>query len=332
MENKLKRYTVKLFLGILLVCSLMFLWIKSQNEGPFFWIAEKNGKKIYMLGTLHYGVALHELQCFDEIVIHLSEVDFVFTEMMESTFLQSQLDLKKNTVSKTGQAFQNLKKKSQKFLGNKFGHKYLKNMNYYGLNSVLQYSCFSDVFSSNDKLKKKMIDSMQNEDSLMDVEVQKIAQSKGIPQGDLDDLSDIEYILKEKPPLSITAEDIDKRISNYDEYCSPKNIIEYLKLFLSRKKKYISGKNIIRIYEKQKNVKGILKDLSEGNINIMMYNSEFLLKHRNEKWLPKILEAFNNYNNIFITAGLFHFITDYNLLDILKTEGFSIKRFKTNCK
>ena len=60
---------------------------------------------------------------------------------------------------------------------------------------------------------------------------------------------------------------------------------------------------------------------------------ENLLKKRNEIWLERIISAHQQEANkeMFIAAGLAHFTEDHNLLDMLKIEGFRIKRYSVGC-
>ena len=82
------------------------------------------------------------------------------------------------------------------------------------------------------------------------------------------------------------------------------------------------------------------------------FRIKYIMNFRNEIWRPKIIKAHENHNSIFIAAGLAHFITqdhnpnniralkDYievnkslpvNVLDMLKEEGFTVKRMKPDC-
>ena len=46
---------------------LTFSYSAFATEKPYpFWLAEKNGKKVYMLGTIHFA-GLKEYQCPSEI-------------------------------------------------------------------------------------------------------------------------------------------------------------------------------------------------------------------------------------------------------------------------
>ena len=55
-------------------------------------------------------------------------------------------------------------------------------------------------------------------------------------------------------------------------------------------------------------------------------DENILLKNRNELWLKKFLSAHEEYESIFIAAGLTYFTENHNMLDMLEEEGFSIER------
>ena len=61
--------------------------------------------------------------------------------------------------------------------------------------------------------------------------------------------------------------------------------------------------------------------------------NETALKKRNETWLKKLVSAHQLKANkeMFVAAGLGHFTEDHNVLDMLKSEGFSVKRYSAKC-
>ena len=54
--------------------------------------------------------------------------------------------------------------------------------------------------------------------------------------------------------------------------------------------------------------------------------STSVFKDRNEKWLPKFKSAHAQYNRIFLMAGYGHFTSRDNLINMLKSESFSVER------
>ena len=66
---------------------------------------------------------------------------------------------------------------------------------------------------------------------------------------------------------------------------------------------------------------------------IKSYKDNFkhnILRKRNEIWLKKLVSA--SEKNMFVAGGLAHFQGSYNVLDGLKKEGFSVRRFNSECQ
>ena len=57
-----------------------------------------------------------------------------------------------------------------------------------------------------------------------------------------------------------------------------------------------------------------------------------ILKDRNKQWFIKFKNAHGKYNEIFLASGTAHFIGNFNLLDMLKADGFSISRMNASCE
>lgn len=55
-------------------------------------------------------------------------------------------------------------------------------------------------------------------------------------------------------------------------------------------------------------------------------HDEWALKNRNEKWLIQFKSALKNHNQIFMAAGNAHFTRSFNLIDMLRRDGFDIER------
>ena len=71
-------------------------------------------------------------------------------------------------------------------------------------------------------------------------------------------------------------------------------------------------------------VKGLNKWL-HNRYSTSEYN-KWVLKNRNEKWAMQFKKAYKNHDHIFIAAGTFHFIGPFNLIDMLRRDGFDIER------
>lgn len=128
---------------------------------------------------------------------------------------------------------------------------------------------------------------------MMDKQVQETAQNKGIPLEALDDSVVLTPLI-----TSTTKEDVVKKIEKYPQ-CLAKAEIFF--------NKYRNG------------------DLSLGD-NLGETLTEHGLRDRNKKWLAKFQSVYNNYDNMFIAVGVAHFIGPFNLVDMLREEGFSVEQ------
>ena len=74
----------------------------------------------------------------------------------------------------------------------------------------------------------------------------------------------------------------------------------------------------------------LIEDYKLGDVDYYITDSddvntkfdEVILKNRNEHWLKEFKKAHHDYDQIFLAAGLFHFIGKFNLIDMLNQEGF----------
>ena len=68
------------------------------------------------------------------------------------------------------------------------------------------------------------------------------------------------------------------------------------------------------------------------NFNEEDETSVVLLKNRNEKWMDEFQPIHRSYKQVFTAAGNAHFTWSFNMLDMLKAEGFSIQRMQSSCQ
>lgn len=126
----------------------------------------------------------------------------------------------------------------------------------------------------------------------MDLEVESLALRSNTPVKALD---------KEKQLQAIgsvyTKKDVEEAIKAYPQSC-PENV---------------------RIFEHYR----------AGTVPVGRYDgksSKVLLRDRNEHWLTQFQSAHDEYDNIFVAGGVAHFIDNFNFVDMLKEEGFSVER------
>ena len=58
---------------------------------------------------------------------------------------------------------------------------------------------------------------------------------------------------------------------------------------------------------------------------------KILLEERNKTWFKKLMSAHQAHEEMFVAAGLGHFTYNHNILDMLKSEGFTVKRYSSKC-
>ena len=320
---------MKVFLVMILLFPTVSFSVRD-TKGPFFWQAKKNDKHIYILGTIHFGVALEDLQCSEEISSHLDNSDLVFTESDPSPNPEAQLaaqnEIKGLMIDNTGNSYRNFNKKSQQFFQTLNLQHY--NISHYGFLSVLYHICTQDQELS-------LLQKFNQQGTLsLDKQIKDIAQYKQINQNILDNdsikptLELIKSIVQ-----NITAQTVEEFINDYHIICSHENMEKLLYLSVDYLDKFKAGENLsLNTSENMKQNRGIHKDTPRPGAIFPTANSipKNLLKERNEIWANKLTSV--SVNNIFVAAGVFHFIEEFNVLDMLKTAGFSVKRMNATCE
>ena len=324
-------------------------------KGPFFWEMEKDGKTSYILGTVHIGVTLERLQCSNAIKSHLDHSDLLLTEMNENQISQI-------LMSQSGEDFQSLSEESQRFFKDKMAQMKSKgllqedfnveNLSFFSLKQLIPQICISEL-SKEDLVKfveyvqKRIQQSLTKEmesdfnSPMLDFQIQQIAQSKDIPQAYLDDVEAIKTLLFDDGSNSIVGK-LDEFIKKYEmterAQCNYQNLLK-----VSKEQKKILTDDLSKMIELYKSGEGKLfseqmkeyiKSISgpDASDKVQEFINQKLLKSRNEQWIEKIVESHEDNDSVFIAAGVSHFISYSNVLDMLKDRGFSVKRLKVNCK
>ena len=247
------------------------------KSDPYFWKAEKEGKISYWLGTIHQGVALHELPCTVFIQQQLQASNLVWTERGVPTKKEGEIQ-DADLLSSNSQDFNSLNTETQQFLRQK---NIADNLSYIGYIFRLSNLCFQEGLGAS-----TLTFSMDNE-------VRQVAQMSKIPIKALDDTSVFKDITN-----AFTKEDVEQQVESYHN--CPKR-----------------AKNQVNTYKQAKWDK-----LSYDDKN---YTKE-VLKKRNQKWMEKFKSSYKSYNQMFLAAGVAHFIGPFSILDMLEEEGFSVQR------
>ena len=275
------------FLFLTVSCGPLF----SANK-PYFWKVEKDGKTSHFLGTLHNGIPLTELLCSDTIITQLKNSDLVLTELGEGIVDPQQRKVWKETLhlSPNNEDFNQLSPESQRFLERN------------GISKELSYNAMTFALS---KLCMRAAVGEEAAQISMDDQVEATAIDLNIPLQALDTL-ELRRPVKEH---TLTKEYIEQRIETFP-WCPAS--IQYLIFYYKR------GQS--RPYE----VRGLDRWLQ--NRYSRDENDKWLLKNRNEKWVDQFKEAHKSYDRIFVAAGNLHFTGAFNLVDILRRDGFKIER------
>ena len=341
----------KVFFIPLVLCFISFADGDGFFEkGPFFWKAEKDGRVLHILGTVHVGVDFEDLKCSEEISQSLVQANLVWTEFgLHSNLNQSmQQTPVQNTqpnelmLDSSGDSFRNLNKESKDFFYDNVKNRredlidYFKSSNYLGLLHAVNQLCLIKhvrfIYEWNQKNKIE---------SMLDVQIRKLAEDKGISQNYLDTqqgldnlaLSKIKFMRRfiegegfsfketiERDIKSCTQENLEKSLEANDQV-----LVKVIENTLSGQDFDILELNV-QNFKEQGWTENQIKKYSE-----FFYKN--IIKERNENWLKKIASAHQEEENksMFIAAGLAHFTGDDNVLDMLKGEGFTVKRYSAGC-
>ena len=336
----------KVFFIPLVLCFISFAGGGGFFEkGPFFWKAEKDGRVLHILGTVHVGVDFEDLKCSEEISQSLAQANLVWTESnqsMQQTPVQN-TQLNELMLDSSGDSFRNLNKESKDFFheilkiaGGSSDN--LKSSSYLVLLMGVQQLCLlkhKKFINEWNQLKNKKAKSH------LDAQIQKIAEDKEISQNYLDTpqvyeniaLSTIKFMRRViEGEGSSFKEKVEETIKNCTQENLEKNLEAEDQLIAKVIENTLSGQDFDAFELQAQAFKE--QGLTENQIKKQRdFFIKYLLKERNENWLKKIVSAHQEEENksMFIAAGLAHFTEDYNVLDMLNGEGFTIKRYSAGC-
>lgn len=328
---------------IFLIFSFLFLFVsplEGIEKSPFVWIVEKDGKTSYLLGTVYVGVSLKDMPCSSQILHQIQNSDLLFIEQkalddferlseeeQRKLFIGSREE-QKEIFSKLSLESQESIRERKKVMDNVLRSSVLVHFQNESEEALLELSPesreFLTKYGANPKGNHadfvhfiRFIVYYAAYFSLpsLDREFVKIALSGSL---EIKALNDNEKIKKDvqsqsssdKAPFPIDYLFVEERIAGIGDILD-----QMIGVFLQSAQVYKS-------YDIQY-VKERMNMLKVGSGNI---NNEVFLKNRNELWFKEFMEAHEEYNSIFLAAGLAHLIGSHNLLDMLEKEGFSVER------
>ena len=153
----------------------------------------------------------------------------------------------------------------------------------------------------------------------LDSQIKKIALSHSI---EIKALDDNKRVSKDFDDNKRIGKDLQATSSSKPSYTVDHTVIEQLiegmdNLVAQIKLQSVQISQIYKLYDANRLREVVVSKLPSKKI---------LLKNRNELWLEKFMEAHEKYENIFLAAGVAHFIGAHNMLDMLKEKGFSLSR------
>ena len=315
-------YVLTYFLLLALFIAACGKTPSSNKFGPYFWKVEKDNKASYFLGTIHVPITFENLQCSKEIKSHLGNSDYLFVERDTNKAQNLGNSVMDNILSIKESKFYTLNKNSQAF----FKERSIPEIfNYAGYAFVLNLMILRDVTEKHLLIAKDCpslgfpLDILCLQDSAgkmsmgasLDGHIESIARKQDLQIGSLDDeIYDDSHADALTQLFETTPEDIDKGVLNFNKGVT--SLFQFIN-------QYIKGELAI---EKA----GEAAEAEAGESTMV------LLKDRNEKWVGKFQPIHRTHKQVFLGAGTRHFIGSFNVLDMLKAEGFSIKRMQSSCQ
>ena len=156
-----------------------------EAKGPFFYKADKEGKSLYLLGTMHVE-NLDQLQCRSPIMSFLEDSDLLFTESNAEMGAQVRSELLFDMSKSSDYKFNELSENSKKFLVDMLKsnaqkpyseEEYIKALQQFNAEFtalIITGSCL--LFDEN------LMSLLQSLQKIMDFEIQQIADSLSIPK------------------------------------------------------------------------------------------------------------------------------------------------------
>lgn len=327
--------------------------VNSTSTTPF-WKAEKDNQIFYMLGTIHLGVSIEDLQCSQIVQDKMKATDLLFvesfnpgTEYLYNDFEDTMRKLYLGSKQEKEQIMSQLSEETREHTKNRMNiTKLIVTVNQIKLNISQGKKLVKDEGQFKDLSKESQnfliqhglydenkvyldyyfdiffiaaYDAFFSQKKYLDAEVVKLALDHNISIESLDanknTLADME---KEIADLyEVEGQDTPVRNTEIDQI-----IADYENI----KQQYLDSYSVMISDYKSKDWKSLTGGFGSvitKVINWFIGSSGSLSKNRNESWAEKMLLSSEN-QSIFIAAGYAHFTGFDNVLDILENEGFKI--------
>ena len=309
---------------------------ESAEKSPFVWIAEKEGKSSYLLGTIHNGVSLDEMPCSNQVVHQIKNSDLLFLEVVggEEFKKLSEEERRKVFIGSRAERERILPKlslKTQEIVRERriLADRLFKNFLPFRVQSLVKEGAFLELSQKTQEILIKYGVDVEGDHAdffhfisfvayykayfslpSMDRQVHKMALSHSVEVKALDN-----------------NKQINKEISSQNSFDKPLKVVDavMIEVMVEGMEELIEGirTNLLLTGSTYKTYDVIY---FEKMLSTPGPNEDILFKNRNELWLEKFLSAHRDYENIFLAVGLAHLLGTHNLLDMLEENGFSIER------
>ena len=261
---------------------------------PFLWKAEKDGKVAYLFGTFHLGFELKDLP--DEFFPLLNSSSLLFLETDTSEIERNPLLIQEQMFYLDGQsldqvlspiAWDNLKEEISTIMP--LDENMLKTMRPAGVLMGIIFPTIISQLQLGGEIEK---------------ELAEYSKVHSIPVGYLED---VEVSLESLFAL-FSVESLEKSLTD-----------KKVSLLESERTDLV---NLYNCY--QSSDLNCLEKMMQENYDENQ-SLEDSMKKRNQSWIPIIESALSKENQVFVAAGVGHFVLEDNVLDLLEQQGFTVE-------
>ena len=306
-----------------------------------FWKAEKDSQKFYILGTIHMGVSIKDIQCSKIVQDKIKKSDSLFVEDFNPDIKGISKDIQKKLLigSKEEQERIQLSKGIKEHFKNRAHflrlmvvYETLKYFTRQGIKLVEDEGQFKDLSEESqnfliqtglydesknyrdyllDIMFMAQIEALFSQEKHLDTEVMRLALDHNIPIESLDEnkniISDLEKDIidlsqKEGQDQKIDSKYLDQTITAYEQL----------------KQAHLSNFSNMASQYKSMDWKVQRTDY--------FADADAIIKNRNEAWLEKMLlnKDANQDQSIFMAVGYSHLTESDSVLTLLEEEGFKV--------
>ena len=315
---------------------------EASREVPFFWSAEKEGKTIHLLGTIHSGAALEDIACSDKIFERLKASDLVFLEtehkliriLPEDQYKKLVTGSKNEREAIFSRLSPEVREEARAFINdtNKTLLELIIKPVFFPVPLIdrkkepLSPAAAEFLISRGIDISGSFADyvyetalsayyeAFHSSSKKMEWQIAFAAEEADIQIAALDDRSktaaDVdarETAPQAANPHEVTLGELERIIMSFGYLASRfrADMESFAPYYLKADRAYLQ------------------KIVDYGDDE----EREILVKNRNKLWLKKILDAFEGHKRrrVFAAGGLAHFIGQANLLEMLKEEGFIVR-------